>query len=288
LTLSPSARGIALMLVAMAVFSAMDGLSKELTAHLDPIEIAWGRFVFHGLFLLPMVLAHGWRQVIRPHRISLQIGRGVLMLGSGLFFIGALGHMPMAEAATLGFVAPLMVAVLSVPMLGERVAGRCWIAIAGGFGGVLVVMRPGAETFDPAALLPILSSACWAVALILTRRIGTTDAPLTTQVWTALASLAVTSLLVPWVWKLPDPPMLAAMAGMGLCSLLGQYLLILAFTTGRAAVLAPFQYSQLLWSGTIGWLWFGTAPDPWTWIGAGVLVVSGVYLWHDERRATAS
>ena len=271
------------MVVAMAVFSVMDGVSKALTGLYHPLEVTWGRYLFHTLILVPLVIGRGWRAVLRTRHPGLQIARGLLLAASGLAFIAGLARLPMADAAAIGFIAPLLVTGLSIPLLGERVDRGRWFAVLVGFGGVLLVIRPGGTAFEAASLLPVLSAGFWAVALILTRRLSALESSETTLFYMAAVGLAVSTPLLPWVWHSPDGAGWLAMAAMGAVSALGQFLLIRAFTAAGASVLAPLQYSQIVWAITIGYFWFGTLPDLWTGAGAAVIVGSGVAVWHRER-----
>ena len=275
---------ILLMLAAMAVFSAMDGVSKGLTLRLSPVEVTWARYLFSLLFLLPLALARGGLRLLTTQMPLAQIGRGALLFGSGLLFITALRTLPLADATAVGFVAPLMVTALSIPLLGERVGLGRWLAVLTGFGGVLLVVRPGGAAFEAASLLPVASATFWAVSLIVTRRLALTESALTTLVYTGLTGLALSSLVLPGVWRLPESGdwLLLAVAG-GLYAL-AQSLLLAAFHRAHASVLAPFQYSQMLWSTAIGWLAFATTPDGATDGGAAVIIASGLYIWHRERR----
>jgi len=268
----------------MAVFSLMDGVSKELTGRYDPVEVFWGRYLFHTLFLLPVLARGGGRDLLASPLPLLQLARGVLLLASGLLFITALSRLPLADATAVGFVAPVLVTALSIPLLGEQVGRARWLAVLTGFAGVLAVVRPAGAGFEPAALLPVCSATCWAGSLILTRRLAAVDSPLTTLLYTAVAGLALSSLMVPWLWHGPDAAGWLALAVLGALSAFAQYLLLRAFVLAGASVLAPFQYSQIVWSTAIGYLWFGTLPDGWTWAGAAVIMLSGLYLWQSERR----
>jgi drug/metabolite transporter (DMT)-like permease len=274
-------RGIVLMLLAMAVFSTMDGISKLLTAQLHPVEIAWGRFLFVTVILLPVLIARPRALVTRyPQQHML---RGVCMLGSSLFFVAALAHLPIAEASAIGFVAPLLITALSIPLLGEQVGIRRWSAVVVGFIGVLVVMRPGTSAFDPAVLFPAASAACWALGIIITRQMQGRDGVLTTLAWSTGIGFAILCLAVWPFWRAPTPLEWALLATMGALSTGGQILLIASFRYAGASLLSPFSYSQMIWATLIGFFAFGQLPDAATWIGAAIIIASGIYTLHRER-----
>jgi drug/metabolite transporter (DMT)-like permease len=276
-------RGILFILLAMTIFSGMDGMSKLLAADYRPEEIAWGRYGFILLFLAPMLIRHSGRAKLRTRYPWRQLLRGFCMLGSSLFFIAALARLPIAEASAIGFVSPLMITALSIPLLGEKVGPRRWSAVVVGFVGVLVVMRPGTAAFDPAAVLPILSSACWALGLIITRQMQASEHVLTTLLWSTATGFVALTLVVPFVWVPPTAEGWALLAGQAVLSIVGQWFLIRAFSFAGASLLAPFSYSQMLWATAIGYVVFSQLPDLLTWIGTAIIIASGLYTLHRER-----
>ena len=153
--------GIGLILLSMLVFSIMDGISKALTAELHPIQVAWGRFLFVTLSLVPLLV--WWRPPLRTAQPVRHVVRGVAMLGSSVAFVFALAHLPLADASAIGFASPLLITALSIPLLGEKVGIRRWSAIAVGLIGTLIVVRPGLGVFHPAIFLVLVSAAALAV-----------------------------------------------------------------------------------------------------------------------------
>jgi drug/metabolite transporter (DMT)-like permease len=259
----------------------MDGLSKYLAVDYHPIEIATMRQFFTTLALLPFLARSPL--ALRPARPLLQIGRGLCMFCSSILFIFGLSHLPIADASAIGFVSPLLVTALSIPLLGEKVGIRRWTAVIVGFAGVMIVVRPGTGAFDPAALFPLASAVAWALGLILTRIMRNSDQVLTTIFYSTLVGLVIGGLALPFVWRTPDLAGLALMAAMGLLSAISQTLLIAAFARAAASILAPFSYSQMVWATLIGYFAFATLPDALTWLGAAVVITSGIYTLHRER-----
>jgi len=276
-------RGIALMIAAMAVFSAMDGVSKILAETYHPLMITWSRQVAQILLLAPLVLWIGPRRCLRSAAPGAQALRGLLLYFSTICFVSGLAQLPLAEASAIGFVSPMFTTALSIPLLGEKVGIRRWLAILVGFAGVLIVIRPGTAAFDPAALFPVASASFWALALIVTRKMSYRDTPLTTLAYASLVGLVVASLPLPWFWAMPEPAALGLILLMGVLSLSGHYLLVQAFQLGSVSILAPFAYSQMIWATLFGYLVFHNLPDLLTWVGAIVIILSGVYVWHRER-----
>ena len=275
-------RGVALLLAATFLFSTSDAMSKILGASLPVVEVGWVRYL---AFVLMMVAANprSLRAAAKVRSVKLQVLRGVMLVASAMLFILALKFMALADAASVGFVSPLMITMLSVPMLGEVVGIRRWTAIAVGFLGVLIVIRPGTGAFHPAALLVIGSSLTWSVATILTRRMAATEDSRATLLWSASVGLVLLSCVVPFFWVTPSPGMLALNLAMGVVASGGQYLMVLAYRHAGASLLAPFSYIQLIWATGFGFLLFGTLPDQMTLVGAAIITGSGMYTIHRER-----
>jgi drug/metabolite transporter (DMT)-like permease len=272
---------IGLVLLAVALFSVMDALSKSLAARLDPVEVVWGRYFAILVLLTPPLIRHP--RLFFSRRPGLQLIRGVGVMGAAVLFIAGLARMPLADASAIGFTSPLLVTVLSVPLLGEHVGLRRWSAVALGFVGVLVVIRPGSGAVGPVALLPLSSAACWALSIVVTRRMGATDRPLTTLLYSTVIGFALSSLPLPYVWRSASLADWGIMATMALLSATGQYLLIAGLSRGAASLLASFTYSQMIWSTLLGYLVFDAVPTVWTWSGATLIIASGLYVAHRER-----
>ncbi|CAO3361020.1 DMT family transporter [Azospirillum melinis] len=276
-------RAILLVVLGVACLSCSDATAKYLGRTLPPAEIAWMRYVVFTALVMPLALRGGSLSVLKTTRPGLQVVRGLGMLGSALFFIMAMQHLPLAEAAAISFVSPVFVTVLSILLLAEKVGVRRWAALLVGLAGVVIVIRPGAEGFQPASLLPILTAFSWALGLVATRKMTVQENPLTTMVWSALTGLIALTALLPLHAAWPTPWEMLLGAFIGLVYTAAQWLLILAYRQGEASVLAPFTYVQLIWSTALGFLVFGAVPDHWTFVGTGVIIASGLYTAHRER-----
>jgi drug/metabolite transporter (DMT)-like permease len=277
------ARGVAIMAFAVVTFAANDALVKFLTESFHPLQLVWARYAGHAVLLLPMAVLLARRRRLRVAQPGLHLARGALMLVSTACATFAFGIMPLAELTALGFSGPLVATLLAIPLLGEHVGIRRWSAVAAGFVGVLIVVRPGTAAFEPAALLMVAGSSLWALAFVITRRIGAGEGAAVMMIWTgAVGLLGGTAMVVP-VWRTPDLPDTALLLGMGAFNLLAQYLLIRAVAYAPASALAPLTYTQLVWATIIGMAVFGAVPDLWTLAGAAIIVASGLYVWHRER-----
>jgi drug/metabolite transporter (DMT)-like permease len=274
---------ILLVLASVALFSVGDVLAKLLRQSLPAAEIAWLRYL--AFAALALALAGRGRSAagLRPRRPGLQLLRGLTLLGSAVFFITGLAYLPVAEATAIVFVSPTFITALSVVFLGEVVRARRWAAVLAGFLGVLVVIRPGWGSVQAAALFPLASALCWAATIVITRKMGTAERAETTLLWSACTGLLVLTAVVPFGFVPPSPGQVGVGLALGLCSSLGQYLVILAYRRAAASALAPFSYAQMLSSTLLGYAAFGAVPDRATLLGAAVIVLSGLYTAHRER-----
>ncbi len=275
-------RGIALSLLATTVFAASDTMAKFLTESLPVIEIAWIRYMIFVLFAGWLARPSGIR-ALWPRSPALQVLRGLCVAGSAVLFVFGIRGMQIAQAATISFISPLLITMLSIPILGEVVGLRRWAATAAGMLGVVIVARPGTGGFQPAALFGVASSACWALGLVITRKMASTERSATTLCWSAGVGAVVLSVLLPFAVVRPSLPHLLLALVVGVLASAGQWLVVLAHRLAPASVLAPFSYSQLIWATLGGWLVFGNLPDEWTLAGAAIIIASGLYTAHRER-----
>jgi drug/metabolite transporter (DMT)-like permease len=274
-------RAIALAVSATVLFGTSDTISKYLSASLPIVEFIWIRYVL--FLLMAMILVRVPRRSVRPRNPGLQITRGFCVVGSSVLFVYGVRQLTMAQATTISFLSPLLITILSIPLLGEVVGPRRWGAVAAGMLGILVVVRPGLGGFEPAALFGVASAFCWALALIITRKISNSDPPQTTVLWSAAIGTAVLTVMLPIEAVWPTPKQLALSLVLGVLASAGQWLVVLAHRFAPASLLAPFFYSQLLWVTGLGYLVFGNLPDHWTIAGAAVIIASGLYTAHRER-----
>ena len=283
-----NAAAAAWMVAAVACFALMDAAMKMLTAHYPALQVATLRGGASLPFVLLWVLATAGPRSILPVRWGLHLLRGVLGIAMIGCFAWALRSLPLSTAYTIYFVAPLLVAALSVPLLGEHVGPRRWAAIGIGLVGVLVVLRPGVGGFvSLPGLMVLLAAAAYAVAAVLVSLLARTETPQSLVVWFLLImALGAGALALPgWIpLRLADSGWIATL---GLAGALGQVALTQAFRRGDASLIAPLEYSGLIWVIPWDWLLWRKLPDAWTWLGAAIIVASGLYLLHRERvRAT--
>jgi drug/metabolite transporter (DMT)-like permease len=277
-------RAMATMLAAVVAFSLMDAGLKLLSAHYPPFQVA----ALRGAASLPWVgvwvLASAGLRSLRPVQWRLHLLRGGMGIAMMAAFVFALRTLPLANAYSLFFVAPLMITALSGPMLGEQVGPRRWMAIAVGLLGVLVLLRPtGHGFFSTASLAVLVAATMYAVSAITVRWLAKTDTPQAMVAW-LLVSMAVGGgifALPHWVPLRGDH--LWLVAGVGLAGAVGQYTIIEAFRLGEASLLAPLEYFALVCGVVLDFVLWHTLPDRITWVGAAIIVASGLYLLRRER-----
>lgn len=268
------------------MFPAMNGFAKVLIQHYHPTQIVWARNATHLLFLLILFVPRtGLVPLLRCNRPLAQASISLLLLAStGMMFI-ALEHLPLANASAIIFTAPLIVTLLSVVLLHEKVGLPRWMAVLAGFAGMLIVMRPGSAVFHWAAFLVLGSAATYALYQIVMRRIAGADTPETTAVYSVVLSTILMSCVVPFFWKTPETLLhLAMFCGLGIIGGIGHYCIAHAMALAPASTISPFNYTQILGAIIFDYLVFSTFPDLWTWIGAAVIALSGIYLLMHEAR----
>jgi drug/metabolite transporter (DMT)-like permease len=270
------------MTAAFAVWAATDGVVKGLAATVHPFQITWSRFFVQSAILLAVVAAGGWRRGFRTAIPGLHVARGASQAVTNLLVTVGLAAMPLADAVALGMTAPLFVTALSVWMLGESVGWRRWTAVAVGFVGTLLIVRPGTTAFEPASVLLLAAAATGAWGLVLTRRMSGEDM-LTVLLLSALVGLGLTTPFALAVWRMPGAADAALLALNGAANLVAHFLAVRALALAPASTVAPIHYTHVVWASVIGALFFGTWPDSWTVGGAAVIVASGLYVWWRER-----
>lgn len=274
--------GILWMVLAMSLFISMDTIAKHLGQTYPVIQIVWVRYLVAGS-VLALILNRRLVATFRSRNLKLQLLRGGLLLATNFLFYTGLRFIPLAESSAISFVGPLMVTALAVPFLGERVGMRRWASVLVGFAGALIIIRPGLGIIDWAALFPLGAAACFAVTAIVTRKLGGLDAVPTTLVFTTFVGAALASTVAPFFWKPPTASALALMVCIGLVGVIAHFAVIKAFVAAPATTVAPYNYTTIVWATFFGFVVFGDRPDPWTLVGAAVIVGSGLYIYYRER-----
>ena len=277
--------GIAFMLLAASLFPVMNGLVQWLSARYPSEQIVWARITGHLLVMLAVMLPSAGLRVLATRRPGLQIARSDCQLVSTGFYFTAVATVPLAKATAISFLAPFLVTLLAWPMLGERPRLNRLLAVATAFAGVLVVIRPGGETFQPGSILLLVAATAYAVYQVLTRKVAPHDGADTSALYSALLGAAVLTLAVPFFWTTPrslaDGLAFLALGGLGAA---GHYCVARALSYGPAAVISPFQYWQIVGAVLMGLLVTGIWPDGTTWAGAAVIIGAGIWIAVVEGR----
>ena len=273
------------MLTAGMLFPVMTGFAKLLGQDYSSLQVSWARAFVHLVFLAALFLPRGGLTVLRSRRPGLQLCRAAMLTTSNLCMFFAVIFIPLAKAAAIALAAPLIVAILAGPVLGERTTPGRVAAVLVGFCGVLVLVRPGGEVFHWASLFVLASAACYGVYQILTRLVAPHDSAMTSALWCPLTGAFGLMLVLPFVWQTPASLTdLGLFLGCGAFGAIGHYFVARAMTYAPANIVSPFQYFQLLGSVAVGWALFDNLPDGATWAGAAVIIASGLFLgWHQRR-----
>jgi drug/metabolite transporter (DMT)-like permease len=280
------ARGILLMLLATLFFTAMDAVVKGLVGQYPTIQVIWARFFGQFLIVLLILLPRGGlRPALQTRFPRLHLLRAVLQFGTaGLFFL-SLNHIGLAEAQALADISPVLITLGAALFLGERLGPRRILGVVGAMIGALIVIRPGFAVFTPAALLPIGAAICYAGFALITRKVGVQESAWTSMIYAAgFGAVAGTLMMLP-VWQpiaLADLPLFVLIGILGTGA---QLCIIKSFSVAEASVVAPFAYAGILFAIFWGIVLFAEYPDLPTLVGALVIVVAGLYVWHRETKA---
>ncbi len=280
-------RGILFLLGAVLLFAILDTTAKYLTRHAALALLVWGRYATHLLLMLILLAPRrDSSPLLRAPRPGLQVLRGLLLLGCTGFNFAALSYMPVAETTAVFFTAPLLVALLAGPWLGEKLTPGRWLAALAGFAGILLIARPAAGLTPAGIVLALGGAGCYACYQLLTRQLAEHTPPLTLLFYTALVGTLGASLVLPWCWPAAWPAtwIILTTIALGMLGGSGHLLLIHAFRNAPASFLSPFLYTQLIWATLLGAIVFQHWPDAPALSGMAIIALSGAALgWHQSR-----
>ncbi len=280
--LSPNQRGAVWMLGATIGFTLNGALVKTLAQlDMDAFQISFARAFFALLAILPFVW-HERRTLLQSSHWGTHILRGLAGAIAMLCGFYAVSKMPLADVTALGFTQPLFTTLLAFLLLGEVVRWRRWSATLVGFGGVLVIVRPGAESFEPTALAALAMALGIALAVTLVKRFPATESRVRMLFVFCITSIILSAPLAFFTWRTPNLVELGLLLGIGVLGVASQSMIIRAYQAGEASFIAPFDYSKLLFAGLIGYFLFGEIPDNWTFLGAAIIVGATLYILRRE------
>jgi len=283
--MSPRLIGILLMMAAMVFFTLLDATAKHLVQTLPPAVAVFGRYAVATVLSLAIIMRKGGPVLLATRHPLLQGVRGLLLMCSTILNFIAVMYLQLAQTAAIFFTIPLWVCALSVPILGEHVGWRRWVAVGIGFFGVMVIMRPGTSSFHWAMLLSIAASLCGAVYNIVTRKVGGRDRAETSLFYVGFIGALAAAAPLPVLWQAPQGIEWLLLGWMGIAGTIGHFMLIQAHRLAPASALAPYMYTQIVWMIAVGYALFGDVPDFWTIAGAAIVVASGLFVFAGEARA---
>lgn len=278
------------MFAAGVCFTFLDTSAKYLVlSGMRPEFVSWVRFGVH--LLLAAVLFRIWSNpnVLRHHSMVMQVVRGVFLFGSTIFNFAALKYLQLDETTSIAFLGPMVITALAGPLLGEWAGWRRWLAIAAGFGGMLIITRPGFGVFGLGHGFALCGMVCYALYAIMTRKMGTTETTESMIFYSALAPVVLMAPIAPASATMPSSALMwVLLLSLGIYGGLGHYMLVHAFKRATAVSLAPYPYLQIVWMIVAGYIVFGDVPDGWTIVGVTVIILSGLYIVHREHKLRLS
>jgi drug/metabolite transporter (DMT)-like permease len=278
-------KGVLFILGAVFLFASSDALSKYLTQSYPVVLVLWVRYVVHVLLMLIALRPKSITSLFETANPKLQLVRGLCMACTNLLFISALRFIPLAEGTSIIYLTPLIITVLSGPLLGERVGRLQWVAVLIGFVGVLLIVRPGGALFHPVALLALGAACSFSLYQLVTRILNRTDSANVSNFISGLVSVAVTSLLLPFFWAIPTLYFGGLMVVLGFSALVSHLFMTHAYHHAKPSTLAPFTYLQLPFAGFIGYVLFDHIPDMLAFVGMLVIALGGLLVIFGQRKA---
>ncbi len=276
--------GIGLVSFTYVLFTLLDGSAKWLVGSVPVIVVVWLRFAAHVLFAGVLLLPLRGLSLVRTRHLRWHILRALMFVAMTGMNFWALQYLQLTVTSSIFFTVPILIALFAAPMLGEKLDRGRWVAVVLGFAGVLVIIRPGSAAFHPAMIAAMVNAVLYALFNLMTRRLAAYDSPETIQF---LPAVGATLLLAPFAlayWQSPAGWLeWGVLCLLGVCGGLGHYLLALAHRYAPATVLAPFLYQQVVYMALFGYLVFGDVPGAPVWIGAAIVIASGLYLFARER-----
>lgn len=279
---SDTLKGMGWMLISTLCFAGMHVMIREASDELHPFVIVFWRNLFGILVLAPLFLRYGVAP-LRTKRPGLLGARAAINLGAMLLYFYALAIAPLAQVTALGFTFPIFLALLAVPILGERIGPRRWVAILTGFAGALVIIRPGFQTVSLGDLMTLGSAVLWAVTMLIIKILSRTESSLTVTAYMVLMMAALSLPVALPVWSWPSAGLWPILIAIGATGTIGQWALTESLRLADTSVVTPIDYMRLVWVSGLAYLLFGEVPHIAVWIGGIMIVGSATYIAYRER-----
>jgi len=281
--------GVFLIVLSLTIIPFGDGIAKLLGEQGYPaIQITWARYSVHLFITFFLVLKFSGRKGLVPNNLPIQLVRCVLVVFATVCFFTSLQFLPLADAIAIVFIAPLVMTILSGPLLGERVGIWRWSSVVVGFVGVLIIIRPGGDSFIWESLWALVAAIGFGLYVVLTRKASGQNTPLVSLFFMGFIGAIILSFIVPFQWVPPKSEDWMLFLTVGLCATLGHGLLIWATDFIEASIIAPLHYVEIIGAVIIGYWLFGDLPDFYTIVGCGIVVVAGLVIIYRERRGQQS
>jgi len=283
-TIPPFFKGVIFMIASGIAMTMMQAFIRKMSQELHPLELVFFRNLFALLILSPAFFRHGFG-IMRTTKLRFHVIRGVFQVGSMILFFLGISMTPLAEVSALNFITPIIVTILAGFTLGERVGLNRWTAVAGGFIGAMIVIRPGFATVGWGPLFVLASTLFWAGAVITIKVLSRTESSLTATLY--LSTIVLPFALVPaiFVWQWPTLDQLVNMFALALFGTIGHLCFAQALKYADTTALMPVEFTRLIWASVVGYLMFVELPGAWTWIGGAVIFLSSFYIsWSESRK----
>jgi drug/metabolite transporter (DMT)-like permease len=277
--------GIGLVSLTYLLFSLLDGSAKWLVGTMPVIMVVWLRFAMHAVIAGAVLFPVKGMALVRTSHLRWHLLRALMFMAMTGINFWALQYLQLTVTSSIFFSVPLIIALLSASILGEKLDAGRWIAIAAGFAGVLVIVHPWSAQFHPAMLASVINAVLYAIFMMMTRRLAAYDSPETIQYLPAVGAAIGLAPFAIAAWEAPSDWVEWTVACLlGVLGGVGHYLLALAHRYAPASVIAPFLYQQVIYMALFGYLVFGDVPSTAVWLGATIVIGSGLYLFARERK----
>ena len=290
MTENKSTMGIIMMIMAVAILTGMNVMVKMIGTSYHPTQITFMRSLVAMILIFPFLIKAGGLSLLKTKRPGLHLMRSLAgTLGNILYFY-AFQRMTVGDVMVISQAVPLFVTIFAVLFLSERVGIRRWVAVLVGFLGVIIAIDP-AGNFHVTSLIAVAATGCWASTILFMRKLGATESPYTVTFIFMTVCTTITACIQPWVWQTPTPRMLVLILGIGISGALGQMLMSTALKYAKASVVSPFNYTGIIWAIGFDLVLWDIIPAWTTILGAGIITVTGVYIFHREalvRQKSAS
>lgn len=273
------ATGILLMIAAVGLFAAMNMFVRLIGPAYPPLEAVFFRNTIAALIIIPFVLFSGGLKTLKTKRVGGHAFRAFAGLTSNACFFAAYQRLPLADGMVIGMSGPVFATLLAIPMLGEKVTWRRWLAIAVGFGGVLIALNP-AGAVGVGSLFALTGTLGWAVTMIFVKKLSSTESPYTIVFYYMLTGSLAATAFMPWLWVTPTPEVLVYYIGAGLVGGLAQIAMTFSLKMAPASVVSPFEYTQIAWAILFDAAIWGLSPAMTTLVGAVVVVLAGMFIFR--------